>query len=80
MTTATQEQSGFSLEGYAYYLAAERRMKQPDVLIVSTLYERAVAEADKRRFAGEPNAEAALRSFWTGYLDFLVRTALMVSF
>lgn len=47
-------------------------MRQPDLLIVGTLYERAIAEADKRRFANEANAEAALRSFWTGYLDFLV--------
>ena len=48
-------------------------MKQPDLGIVSTLYERAVATADLRRSAGEANAEAALRSFWTGYVDFLVR-------
>lgn len=37
------------------------------------LYERAIAEAAKRRFAGDINAEAALRTFWTGYIDTLVR-------
>ena len=37
------------------------------------MYERAIAEADKRRFAGDPNAGAALVIFWIGYLD-LVRT------
>lgn len=40
--------------------------------IQCTLYERAIAEADKRRFAGEANAEEVLRSFWIGYVDFLV--------
>ena len=37
-----------------------------------TLYERAIAEAAKRRFAGDPNAEIALRAFWVGYIDALV--------
>ncbi|KAH8104839.1 RNA-binding protein Prp24 [Cristinia sonorae] len=64
-------QSGFSLEGYAYYIFGERRAKQPDAPVLATLYERAIAEADKRRFANEPNAEEALRSFWHGYVDFL---------
>ena len=36
------------------------------------LYERAIAEAAKRRFAGDLNAEAALRAFWVGYIDALV--------
>lgn len=65
-------QSGFSLEGYAYYIAGERRAKKVDTFVLATLYERAIAEADKRRFAGEPNAEDALRTFWHGYLDTLV--------
>ncbi|KAI0632486.1 RNA-binding protein Prp24 [Trametes polyzona] len=65
------ERSGFSLEGYAYYIAAERRRKTPDLFVLKTLYERAIAEADKRRFNGESGAEEALRSFWTGYVDFL---------
>ena len=45
------------------------------MFILKALYERAITEADKRRFAGEANAEEALRSFWTGYLDLLVRDA-----
>lgn len=36
------------------------------------MYERAIAEAAKRRFAGEAGAEEALRQFWIGYLDTLV--------
>lgn len=63
---------GFSLQAYAYYIAAERR-KKPDLFVLKTVYERAIAEAQKRRWAGESSAEDALRSFWTGYVDFLVR-------
>ncbi|EMD31421.1 hypothetical protein CERSUDRAFT_119799 [Gelatoporia subvermispora B] len=62
--------ANYSLEGYAYYLATERR-KKPDMFVLKTLYERAITEADKRRFFGELGSEEALRSFWTGYLDFL---------
>ena len=36
------------------------------------LYERAIAEAAKRRFAGDLNAEPALRTFWVGYIEALV--------
>ncbi|OJT12790.1 hypothetical protein TRAPUB_10625 [Trametes pubescens] len=68
---ASLEQASFSLEGYAYYLGVERRRKTPDIFVVKPLYERAIAEADKRRLNGEPGAEDALRSFWTGYVDFL---------
>ncbi|OCH91935.1 RNA-binding protein Prp24 [Obba rivulosa] len=62
--------ASYSLEAYAYYLTSERR-KKPDLFVLKTLYERAIAEAAKRRFAGEAGAEEALRSFWIGYLDFL---------
>jgi squamous cell carcinoma antigen recognized by T-cells 3 len=68
-----QAQAKFSLEAYAYYIAAERRMKNPDLFIIRGLYERAIAEAARRRFAGEAGAEEALRSFWGGYCDVLVR-------
>ena len=71
--TLKQIQASYSLEGYAYYIASEKRPKQPDLFILKGLYERAITEADKRRFAGEANAEEALRSFWTGYVDLLVR-------
>ncbi|KAF8073869.1 hypothetical protein FPV67DRAFT_1479613 [Lyophyllum atratum] len=64
-------QSSFSLEAYARYLASERRARNPDLLVMSTVYERAIAEADKRRFNGEPGAEEALRMFWVGYCDSL---------
>ncbi|KAF9811778.1 hypothetical protein IEO21_06434 [Rhodonia placenta] len=63
--------SGFSLEGYAYYIAAERRRGKPDLFILSNVYERAIAEGNKRRWAGETNAEQALQSFWAGYADAL---------
>lgn len=60
------------MEVYARYLAAERRSRNPDLFVMSGVYERAIAEAAKRRFAGEIGAEEALRSFWVGYCDALV--------
>ena len=42
------------------------------MLALPALYERAIAEAAKRKFAGDPTAESALRAFWTGYIDTLV--------
>lgn len=68
-----QAQAGFSLEAYAYYIEWEKKSKKPDLFTIGGLYERAIAEADKRRFGGEANAELALRTFWIGYLDSLVR-------
>ncbi|KAK0201693.1 hypothetical protein DFS33DRAFT_1375245 [Desarmillaria ectypa] len=66
-------QSRFSLESYASYVAYENRARYPELLVMSGLYERAIAEAAKRKFAGEAGAEEALRSFWVGYCD-AVRT------
>lgn len=63
--------SNFSLEEYARYIAAERRARNADMFVMNTLYERAIAEADKRRFNGEEGAEIALRMFWVGYCDSL---------
>ncbi|KAH7885374.1 hypothetical protein F5I97DRAFT_1378091 [Phlebopus sp. FC_14] len=60
-----------SLEAYTQYLTFERRAKNPDVFVLTGLYERAIADAAERRFVGEDGAEQALRVFWTGYLDFL---------
>lgn len=60
------------MEAYAYYIETEKRAKKVDTLILIGLYERAITEADKRRFDGEENAEMALRTFWLGYLDHLV--------
>ncbi|TFK73607.1 hypothetical protein BDN72DRAFT_761449 [Pluteus cervinus] len=64
-------QSSYSLEGYAQYIAVERRAKSPDLFVLTGVFERAIAEASKRRFNGEEGAEAALRSFWVGYADTL---------
>lgn len=47
-----------------------------DMLALPALYERAIAEAAKRRFAGDLKAEAPLRAFWTGYIDVLVNSFL----
>ncbi|KDQ62555.1 hypothetical protein JAAARDRAFT_121734 [Jaapia argillacea MUCL 33604] len=63
-------QSKFSLSVYAQYISHERRPKSPDALVLSTLYERAIAEAARRRFAGEVGADQMLTSFWLGYCDF----------
>jgi squamous cell carcinoma antigen recognized by T-cells 3 len=71
METALVE-SGFALEAYARYLAYERRARNPDLFVMNAVYERAIAEAAKRRFEGELGAEEALRAFWTGYCDALV--------
>ncbi|KAH9925562.1 RNA-binding protein Prp24 [Fomitopsis serialis] len=49
---------------------ASRCVRRPP-FVLQTLYERAIAEADKRRWNGEANAETVLRSFWIGYLDSL---------
>ncbi|KZT08482.1 uncharacterized protein LAESUDRAFT_757715 [Laetiporus sulphureus 93-53] len=65
------EQSGLLLEAYAYYITVERRRQKPDQFMLKTLYERAIAEADKRRWEGDSVAEDALRSFWIGLVDFL---------
>jgi hypothetical protein len=46
--------------------------KKPNMFILCGLYERAIAEAARRQFAGEEGAETALRSFWGGYCDILV--------
>ena len=67
-----QKQSGYSLEAYSRYILHERRAKYVDVLLMSTIYERAIAEAAKRLFKEEAGAELALRTFWCGYLDTLV--------
>ncbi|KZT27355.1 hypothetical protein NEOLEDRAFT_1060705 [Neolentinus lepideus HHB14362 ss-1] len=64
-------QSNYALVTYAAYIASERRARSPDTFILSTLYERAIAEAAKRRFVEDPSAEHALRMFWSGYCDFL---------
>jgi hypothetical protein len=53
-------------------VAYERRAKKPDFIFLSGIYERAIAEAAKRRFAREAGAEEALRTFWLGYIDALV--------
>ena len=68
----SQANTKFSLDGYAYYIAGERRAKKPDMLVLPTLYERAITEADRRRWEGEAGAEEGLRTFWLGYLDLMV--------
>jgi hypothetical protein len=68
MLTPTQTQSD-SPETYAMYISSERRGKTPSYSILSTLYERAIADAAKRRFSAEPGAEETLRAFWAGYCD-----------
>ncbi|KAJ7432338.1 hypothetical protein FB451DRAFT_1480862 [Mycena latifolia] len=65
-TSLTQSSSS---ETYALYISSERRAKTPNYRILSTLYERAIADAAKRRFSGEQGAEETLRAFWAGYCD-----------
>ncbi|KAF5315056.1 hypothetical protein D9619_007334 [Psilocybe cf. subviscida] len=62
---------GNPLNDYVKYIGYERRAKYPDVFVTRGVYERAIADAAKRRFAGEPGAEEALHVFWAGYCDAL---------
>ncbi|KAG1772332.1 hypothetical protein EDD22DRAFT_429843 [Suillus occidentalis] len=62
--------AGHSLDAYATYIAAERRRRDPDYFILCGLYERGLAEASRRQFAGELGAERTLQMFWVGYIDF----------
>ncbi|KAF8180964.1 hypothetical protein K438DRAFT_1976414 [Mycena galopus ATCC 62051] len=56
-------------EAYPLYIASERRAKNPSYPILSTLYERAIADTARQRFSGEQGAEETLRAFWEGYCD-----------
>jgi hypothetical protein len=53
-------------------VAYELRAKQPDLGILSSIHERAIAEAAKRRASGEAGAEEALRLWWASYVDSMV--------
>ncbi|KIK08003.1 hypothetical protein K443DRAFT_1909 [Laccaria amethystina LaAM-08-1] len=64
-------QSNYSLESYANYIRYERQAKHPDLSVTQATYERAVAEAAKRRFNGIEGSEEFLRAFWIGYCDAL---------
>ncbi|KAI0301111.1 hypothetical protein B0F90DRAFT_1810154 [Multifurca ochricompacta] len=70
---AALEKSGHSLYAYQNYVAYELRAKQPDLDILSNIHERAIAEAAKRREAGETGAEEALRLWWASYVDSMRR-------
>ncbi|EIN12540.1 hypothetical protein PUNSTDRAFT_81810 [Punctularia strigosozonata HHB-11173 SS5] len=63
--------SNNSLHAYAEYITYERRARYLDLLVASGVFERAIAEAAKRRFHGEAEGEPALRAFWAQYLDTL---------
>ncbi|KAJ3814647.1 hypothetical protein F5876DRAFT_86271 [Lentinula aff. lateritia] len=67
----TLNRSRNSLEAFERYIAYERKAKYPDLVITSAVYERAISEAAKRKFRGEPGSEEALRAFWVGYSDAL---------
>ncbi|CAA7261390.1 unnamed protein product [Cyclocybe aegerita] len=64
-------QSQNSLDIFNQYIGYERRAKYPDIFVTRGVYERAIAEAGRRRFKGEAGAEEALRLFWAGYCDAL---------
>jgi len=65
-----------SLDSYNRYIMYERRAKNPDPFVTRGAYERAIAEAARRRYLGEIGSEEALRVFWSGYCDSLVGTGL----
>ncbi|TDL22101.1 hypothetical protein BD410DRAFT_788782 [Rickenella mellea] len=64
-------QNKYAPEAYAYYIQFERKPKNPDLTLTRTVYERAIADTAKLRFEGNAVAEAALRTFWIGYIDIL---------
>lgn len=68
------------LVAFSHYIGYERRAKHPDLFVTCGIYERAIAEAAKRRFNGEPGAEDTLRIYWCGYGDVLVKYSVMLSF
>lgn len=68
------------LVAYSQYIGYERRAKYPDFFVTRGIYERAIAEAARRRFNGEAEAEEALRIFWSGYGDALVNRPLRMRF
>ncbi|KIY71712.1 RNA-binding protein Prp24 [Cylindrobasidium torrendii FP15055 ss-10] len=70
---ASLTQSAYSLDAYSRYITWEARSKFPDLFCTSGLHERAIAEAEKRRWKQEVGAEAYLTIFWTSYAD-AVRT------
>ncbi|KIY44769.1 hypothetical protein FISHEDRAFT_50684 [Fistulina hepatica ATCC 64428] len=59
------------LDSYNNFCVYERRAKYLDRLVLVGIHERAIAEAARRLFEGQPGAEEALRSFWTGLCDSL---------
>jgi hypothetical protein len=75
-----QKAAGYSLHAYATYIAAERRRKDPDYFILCGLYERALAEASRRQFTGEVDAERALQMWCAGYIDFVKSQGQSVQF
>lgn len=68
------------LVAFSQYIGYERRAKHPDLFVTRGIYERAIAEAAKWRFNGEPGAEETLRIYWSGYGDVLVNHSVMLSF
>ena len=64
------------LVAISQYIGYERRAKHPDLFVTRGIYERAIAEAAKRRFNDEPGAEETLRVYWSGYGDVLVNYLL----
>jgi hypothetical protein len=68
------------LVAFSQYIGYERRAKHPDLFVTRGIYERAIAEAAKWRFDGKPEAEEALRIYWSGYGDVLVNHSVMLSF
>ncbi|KAG6850068.1 hypothetical protein H0H93_001618 [Arthromyces matolae] len=73
LSATLQVKSNYSLDDYARYIAYERRARNPDLFVMTSVFERAIAEAERRRFEGETGSEEALRIFWIGFVDVLQR-------
>ncbi|KAF8232065.1 hypothetical protein L208DRAFT_1377849 [Tricholoma matsutake] len=57
-------QSGFAVEAYTLYIIYEHRARNPDLFVMSGIYECAIAEVAKQQFEGDAGAEETLRMFW----------------
>lgn len=73
LLTSVQASSGYSYESYDAFIAFETKPKKPDLILSRAIYERAIADVAKHRFAGSSNVEFRLRTLWTSYTNFLVR-------
>lgn len=73
-----QVTASYSNDAYDAYILYETKSKKPDVSLAKALFERAISDSAKQRFAGAVDAENRLRSLWLAYCNFIVRSSFFV--